>query len=108
MSVATAWAVLMLPAFCAGGLLLHECSDCTFVESCSHETGCADDPCSVARTQRDDGPDVRIDLVNIAALPAAESSGEGLAALGRAHLRLWPEPSLRPARYSDSGLPLLN
>jgi len=38
--------VLLLPAICAGGWLLHAC-DCGPAGECEHEIGCSSDPCEV-------------------------------------------------------------
>jgi hypothetical protein len=51
-----------MPSFCAGGLLVHPCSDITPAHShdnhsqepCEHETDCDFDPCSIITTRSDE------------------------------------------------------
>ncbi|MFQ5412716.1 MAG: hypothetical protein ACE5EC_10480 [Phycisphaerae bacterium] len=49
------WALLLMPALCTAGVLLHAC-ECGAETGCSHETDCSDDPCGTlvtsGRTQR--------------------------------------------------------
>lgn len=41
----TFWSLIVLPALCMGGMLVHDC-ECTIQSECGHEADCADDPCS--------------------------------------------------------------
>ena len=41
-----AMTLLLLPALCAGGVILHAC-DCGSEAPCSHELTCSDDPCEL-------------------------------------------------------------
>lgn len=72
MTVCLLLAVLLGPAFCAGGLLEHACA-CegeVIVESCEHEKSCPDDPCQSLSFYL--GHDSQVDLAFIAA-PQVES-----------------------------------
>ncbi|MFQ5502968.1 MAG: hypothetical protein ACE5EQ_11825 [Phycisphaerae bacterium] len=40
----TVWALLLMPALCTAGVILHACA-CGAETGCSHEDGCSDDPC---------------------------------------------------------------
>lgn len=72
MTVFLLLAVLLGPAFCAGGLLEHACA-CegeVVVESCEHEESCPDDPCQSLSFYP--GHDSQVDLADISA-PQVES-----------------------------------
>ncbi|RMF79576.1 MAG: hypothetical protein D6744_09025 [Planctomycetota bacterium] len=103
----TAWALLLSPVLCAGGVLVHECSQCQAVQPCSHEAGCAEDPCAVVVTSRAGSVQASLDLA--AAAVAIESAiiVDNLDSDGA-----WPTSAIanraHPSRYPDSGLPLLN
>ncbi len=45
--------VLVVPALCMGGVLLHPC-DCCHEDDCGHEEACASDPCSEWVVRHDD------------------------------------------------------
>ena len=108
MSIAAAWAVFMIPALCVGGVVLHECSTCIPADACDHETGCAEDPCSPVLKQRGHGAHAADDLVPVGLPSTAEITGEWHSA-SRAALRATRRAaSIRPTRFLDSGLPLLN
>jgi len=108
LSLAIAWAVLLAPALCAGGVLMHECSTCGPAETCQHETGCDEDPCSPVLTRSSGVTRVPTELVPAELPPAAE-----LVIERHTHGR-WESPQRghrpppRSPRYCDSGLPLLN
>ena len=108
MSVSAVWVVLLVPTLCVSGALLHECGNCASVEACKHETGCVEDPCSPVRTQRYDETRPPTDFVPVALPLAAEIIDEGLTVSHRTRPAHWHQPATRPARFSDSGLPLLN
>lgn len=38
------WILLLAPALCAGGLLMHPC-ECGDTDACGHEEECSTDPC---------------------------------------------------------------
>ena len=40
------WVLLLSPALCLSGVLLHPCPDCPQGFSCEHEEGCSADPCA--------------------------------------------------------------
>ena len=58
------WALVLMPALCVGGVLMHPC-DCPHSqdadhqekESCGHEAECATDPCGTVVTRPSDGHD---------------------------------------------------
>lgn len=45
--------VMVVPALCMGGVLLHPC-DCCHEDDCGHEDACASDPCSEWVVRHDD------------------------------------------------------
>lgn len=47
-----AWTLLLLPALCSGGWLLHPC-DCDSTTGCEHEADCASDPCEIGVARSD-------------------------------------------------------
>lgn len=47
-----AWALLLLPALCMGGWLIHPC-DCGTTVGCEHEADCASDPCEIGMARSD-------------------------------------------------------
>ncbi len=106
LSATAIWAVLLVPVLCLGGVASHAC-ECTPVTTCSHESGCASDPCAQAFVQRKDGsqtvpelaspPPTLVEIVCRHLL--ADASDLTLAAQ-----RALPQPE----RYCDSSLPLLN
>lgn len=49
-----AWTLLLLPALCTGGWLLHPC-DCGSTISCQHESDCGSDPCEIGMTRAESG-----------------------------------------------------
>lgn len=99
-------AVLLVPMLCLGEVVNHAC-ECTPVTTCSHESGCASDPCAQAVVQREDGsqtvpdlaspPPTRIEIV----CPHLPSDALDLTLTAQ---RTLPQPE----RYCDSSLPLLN
>jgi hypothetical protein len=108
MLLVTAWAFLLMPVLCAGGVLLHECSTCAPGVACNHESNCLEDPCSPILTRSDDGPRVPTDLAPITLPLAAEIADEWIIAAGGARPQDSHAQSIRTSRYADSGLPLLN
>jgi hypothetical protein len=38
------WALMVMPALCTAGVILHAC-DCGTESDCDHEAGCSSDPC---------------------------------------------------------------
>ncbi len=108
MLLVTAWAFLLMPVLCAGGVLSHECSTCAPGATCNHETNCLEDPCSPVLTRSDDGPRVPTNFAPIALPSAAEILGDGIIAAYAAHPQDSHAQSNRTSRYADSGLPLLN
>lgn len=104
----TAWAFLLIPSLCAGGALLHECSDCAPGAACNHESDCREDPCSPVLTRSDDAPRVPTDLAPISLPLAAEIADEGGITAYAGDARDSHAQSTRTARYADTGLPLLN
>lgn len=47
-----AWTLLLLPALCTAGWLLHPC-DCGSAIGCEHETDCDSDPCEIRLVRSD-------------------------------------------------------
>ena len=47
-----AWTLLLLPALCTGGWLLHPC-DCGSNIGCEHEDDCSSDPCEIGMARPD-------------------------------------------------------
>lgn len=47
-----AWTLLLLPALCTGGWLLHPC-DCGSTIGCEHEEDCPSDPCETGLARPD-------------------------------------------------------
>jgi hypothetical protein len=47
-----AWTLLLLPALCTGGWLLHPC-DCGSTIGCEHEADCSSDPCEIGMARPD-------------------------------------------------------
>lgn len=73
------WALIAMPALCAGGALLHPC-DCSHSqdtdhqenEGCGHESECATDPCGTVVTRPGDGHELIFDLLSsgiVSAMP---------------------------------------
>ncbi len=68
-TVVGCWALVVMPALCTGGVLLHPC-DCPHSqdadhqekEGCGHESECGTDPCGTVVTRPSDGYEVTIDL----------------------------------------------
>lgn len=50
--VILAWTLLLLPALCTGGWLLHPC-DCGSTIGCEHEADCDSDPCQIEMARAD-------------------------------------------------------
>lgn len=55
------WALVIMPALCEGGVLLHPCH-CGHIEECGHEAECATDPCGMVVTRPNNTQDVTLDL----------------------------------------------
>lgn len=66
-----AWTLLLLPALCTGGWLLHPC-DCGSSLGCEHESECASDPCEIGVARSDswaqDYDDAHVQATNPSAL----------------------------------------
>ena len=63
------WALLLMPALCVGGVLMHPC-ECTHSEDadhpeesgCGHESHCAADPCGDIVTKPDETQNVSLEI----------------------------------------------
>ena len=109
LSIVIAWAVLLGPALCAGGVLAHECSSCPQPQSCHHEPGCGEDPCTTILAPRHDpSPTLPAPAATTPPPPAAVVVPTEAPAAGILPDRIKPPSAARPSRYFDSSLPLLN
>jgi len=82
LSLILAWTLLLLPALCMGGWLLHPC-DCESSIGCQHESDCASDPCEVGLARSDswsqhqDGADFGTANTPVALLASSSSLEPG-------------------------------
>lgn len=105
--------VLLLPALCTGGWLLHPC-DCGTGASCEHEIDCEDDPCEtgVLRTESAVSQVEATMAQQPVANPAADLVDEALRAARGPITSPHPAPATAAWRndgrpYPPSDLPLL-
>ncbi len=104
-----AWALLLLPVLCAGGLLVHPC-DCGTTIGCEHETDCDSDPCEIELARTDSSTDSFIRNTESTTLKAFEPTDlTDSTTPGSTSWATGPPPSDTTAAlpYPPSDLPLL-
>jgi hypothetical protein len=75
LTILLACTLLLLPALCAGGWVLHPC-DCESTLGCEHETDCASDPCETGIARPDSGMDDHFQTTTLPCVPALASHRE--------------------------------
>lgn len=103
-----AWTLLLLPALCTGGWLLHPC-DCGSTIGCEHEADCASDPCEIGLARSDSWAQSQIDHSATASTPVVLGDASSNLDPGRVGHR--PHPTSRAFRQAlplpPADLPLL-
>ena len=106
-SVLAYWVLLAAPVLCLGGIVVHQCARCAAQNPCGHEAGCEDDPCSVTPPRSGTNPDA-VALAGPAANPDCMQFMGAVTACAAAPNCFDARARRAPARFFDTGLPLLN
>ena len=103
-----AWTLLLLPALCTGGWLLHPC-DCGSAIGCEHETDCDSDPCEIGLARSDSWSQNHVDESATASAPVLLDDASRNLDLGQLGHR--PHASSRAFKkalpFPPTDLPLL-